>query len=527
MGMNSRFCIGLSKFQIRFFLFWVFVIMVIPLLGQVPVKEELDSLEKSMMIENKDANEIIQIGNSILNRSASNPQKIRVLFPMAKAYLKLNNTNKSTELLFKAKQIAEEIDDPILRARVYGSIANQYTYLNFHHKSRPYLNQALEQIDRIPEGAEKYTLQAFAYNELGNIEFHEKNYLQASKDYKASLDGFRRTLESGKHIKSHYKRSFYNIGHSYFYMGKPDSAEFFLEKGLKINDNQNPDIKYYFYSALSQVYTEKGEFARAIDTLKAVLIDKNFNDKRLETDINLYLSQNYKALGDLENYIFYNEKYLELIGNITDSQKNGITTAVEAEQNSILSESREQRRLFIFIIIILVAIAVIIFISIFNRKKKEKNIYQSIIQDLEEKIKSNAVKNEDYQNSEDSHIYIPSDVESEILVKLDRFERTEKFINQNLTISMLATNLKTNTTYLSEIINKHKGKNFNSYINELRINYICRKIHTHPEYQNYKISYLAESSGFKSHSTFTTVFKNVTGISPSTFLREARKNKIN
>lgn len=118
---------------------------------------------------------------------------------------------------------------------------------------------------------------------------------------------------------------------------------------------------------------------------------------------------------------------------------------------------------------------------------------------------------------------IPLSVEEVILQKLEKFENSHRFTNQKLSISTLTVQLKTNTTYLSEIINKHKGKNFNTYINELRINYICELILQNPEYLNYKISYLAEVCGFKSHSVFAMVFKNITGISPSTFLKQAKK----
>ena len=49
---------------------------------------------------------------------------------------------------------------------------------------------------------------------------------------------------------------------------------------------------------------------------------------------------------------------------------------------------------------------------------------------------------------------------------------------------------------------------------------------------NYKISFLAEESGFSSHSSFATVFKAIIGMSPATFInllkteREEMKSKI-
>ncbi|MDH0675412.1 AraC family transcriptional regulator, partial [Empedobacter sp. GD03861] len=63
--------------------------------------------------------------------------------------------------------------------------------------------------------------------------------------------------------------------------------------------------------------------------------------------------------------------------------------------------------------------------------------------------------------------------------------------------------------------------NYNTYINELRIDYICKKIATDPKFRKYKITYLAEVCGFSSYNTFTTIFKNTTGMSPSSFLKEA------
>jgi YesN/AraC family two-component response regulator len=83
-----------------------------------------------------------------------------------------------------------------------------------------------------------------------------------------------------------------------------------------------------------------------------------------------------------------------------------------------------------------------------------------------------------------------------------------------------------NTKYLSEIINTNKEKNFNGYINKLRINHIAKLLRNNPVFLNYKVSYLAEYSGFSSHSTFTTVFKSVTGMSPNTYIQEISKSKI-
>ena len=90
---------------------------------------------------------------------------------------------------------------------------------------------------------------------------------------------------------------------------------------------------------------------------------------------------------------------------------------------------------------------------------------------------------------------------------------------------MLSAQMGVNTKYLSEVINNNKGKNFNGYINELRINHIAHLLKTDSTYLNYKVSYLAEYSGFSSHSAFTTIFKSVTGMSPNTYIQEISKSR--
>jgi AraC-like DNA-binding protein len=94
-----------------------------------------------------------------------------------------------------------------------------------------------------------------------------------------------------------------------------------------------------------------------------------------------------------------------------------------------------------------------------------------------------------------------------------------------MSLAVLAGQLDTNTKYLSEIINKHYNVNFNGYINKLRINFIVNKLKSDPNFMNYKISYLAETCGFSSHSTFATIFKSITGITPITFIELLKKEK--
>ncbi|RTZ45930.1 AraC family transcriptional regulator [Chryseobacterium arthrosphaerae] len=121
---------------------------------------------------------------------------------------------------------------------------------------------------------------------------------------------------------------------------------------------------------------------------------------------------------------------------------------------------------------------------------------------------------------------ISKEKEEEILRKLEEFEQSDRYLNKSMSLSALSSQMEINTKYLSEVINTSKGKNFNGYINELRINHIAHLLRTEPSFLNYKVSYLAEYSGFSSHSAFTTVFKSVTGMSPNAYIQESAKQNI-
>jgi AraC-like DNA-binding protein len=94
-----------------------------------------------------------------------------------------------------------------------------------------------------------------------------------------------------------------------------------------------------------------------------------------------------------------------------------------------------------------------------------------------------------------------------------------------MSLSMLSSQMGVNTKYLSEIINTNKEKISTDTLTNSGSTTL-QLLRNNPVFLNYKVSYLAEYSGFSSHSTFTTVFKSVTGMSPNTYIQEISKSKI-
>lgn len=364
--------------------------------------------------------------------------------------------------------------------------------------------------------------------EIGNIDFDEGNYQKANSYYKKSLQEIELIKDPDAQSVYHHRRSLYNIGNSYYFL-KNDSAEIYLNKALAIKNNYNKEIDYFIYNALSQVYSGRKEYQRAIDTLKIVLKHQNDLDTRLLSDIYYNLSQNYRSLDDQYQYSFYNEAFIKLNKATRDNEMSAISTAISAEQKdykAAISDADSSMKTVVIVSSVFGFLLACGIVFLLYRRKLERKVFEDVI----EKLKSdNNTKNTIAEHSEKvdkgSAPQTPNSVEQDLLIKLQKFENSQKFTNPKLTIASLALQLKTNTSYLSEVINTYKGKNFNTYINELRIAYICQKIYSQKEYQTYKISYLAEECGFTSHSSFATVFRNITGISPSVFIREASKGQ--
>ncbi len=154
--------------------------------------------------------------------------------------------------------------------------------------------------------------------------------------------------------------------------------------------------------------------------------------------------------------------------------------------------------------------------------KRNRTIFEKYQPDntLEEPRKQESKQEEPNETAEnsDKNYYISNETVGMILKKLAKFERDHKYLKKDITLTWVANHLGTNTKYLSETIKMHRGKNFNNYINGLRINYITYMLYKNPEYREYKVVSLAKECGYSSSQVFVIAFKKENGIPPSYFI---------
>jgi YesN/AraC family two-component response regulator len=107
--------------------------------------------------------------------------------------------------------------------------------------------------------------------------------------------------------------------------------------------------------------------------------------------------------------------------------------------------------------------------------------------------------------------------------RLNRLMDEKKvFVQPDVKISSLATELKTNTNYLSKLIHDTFHLNFNDYINRLRVGYACQLLNDNNA-KSLPLQNIWRMVGFSTRSTFYEAFKKHSGATPSAFRKTPEK----
>ena len=102
---------------------------------------------------------------------------------------------------------------------------------------------------------------------------------------------------------------------------------------------------------------------------------------------------------------------------------------------------------------------------------------------------------------------------------ISRFQRLMKdeqlFLQPRLTLDEVADRLHSNKTYVSKLVNNTYNLGFPELINILRVDYAEQYILSHRDAKQEEI---AKACGFLSASSFNTIFKKVTGVTPKVWI---------
>lgn len=112
---------------------------------------------------------------------------------------------------------------------------------------------------------------------------------------------------------------------------------------------------------------------------------------------------------------------------------------------------------------------------------------------------------------------ISTDGLEELMKNIDEhMQRSEPFMDSDLTIVDLAKKLDVHPKRLSTAINMICHQNFNAYVNQFRIRK-AEKLLESPEYEQLSVEGIGSEVGFNSKSAFYSAFKKFTGTTPSKY----------
>jgi len=140
--------------------------------------------------------------------------------------------------------------------------------------------------------------------------------------------------------------------------------------------------------------------------------------------------------------------------------------------------------------------------------------------------KHTAVQEDEIQSEATQGKYSKSGLATPLLKeykeRLDRlFEEDHSYLDNDLTLVLLADKLKIPAHHLTQLFNVYIGENFNQYVNKFRIDYACMMLADADE--DVFIEDVAFKSGFNSKVSFNRHFKNITGCTPKEYVYKMRR----
>jgi len=96
------------------------------------------------------------------------------------------------------------------------------------------------------------------------------------------------------------------------------------------------------------------------------------------------------------------------------------------------------------------------------------------------------------------------------------FEEKKIFTTPDLKINQVGLLLKTNRTYISNLINDEFGCSFSDYVNRYRVDEV-KRMFSSVEFNDFTLEQIAEKAGFTSSAALIRIFKQFEGVTPGIY----------
>lgn len=270
-----------------------------------------------------------------------------------------------------------------------------------------------------------------------------------------------------------------------------------------------------------------------------------------------YISTLYGKLGEADSALVWQERWVALKDSIFRNQQYSqirdlnVSYEIQNANMKLLCSENKRRTAVVALVVISVAMVVIMVLAIVVlRKNRRLNLsnhdlyrrngeimrmndnerkmraeYEKRMAEFEREIKRLTEKDvctvEPKQNADT----MDDAFRQSLLEKINNvlYDVTEISKNE-FSIDRLSKLIGSNSHYVSQVVNETYGKNFSTVLGEARVRQACKRLGDIDTYGNLTIEAIASELGFKSRSNFVTVFKKVTGLTPSEYKKISREN---
>lgn len=335
---------------------------------------------------------------------------------------------------------------------------------------------------------------------------------------------------------------------------KPDSAMLHLKQLLVIADNQKiASLKFLgkntanLYIALWYANNDQIEKAIALFHENEKLA-KEQGDLLALNDAYNFLSNSYHIAHDEANAQRYRLLYLEGKNELLTKRKlGGVNEALfhyeldkknEQVREMAYREQMKSRVMWgalAFAVVLLVVLA-LLWLNYRRVQERNRQLYNKSLEMLradEEKRELIEQLQNQSNPAEDVSPYAPTETpqregklgearQSDILHRVFLvMETCDEIYSPDFSLTRLAELVGDTRNNVSEAINLRYQGNFNALLNEYRIKEACRRFNDRANYGQLTIEGIGQSVGFKSRSAFSTVFKQIVGLTPGAYQRQS------
>ncbi|WP_312074973.1 helix-turn-helix transcriptional regulator [Chryseobacterium sp.] len=355
---------------------------------------------------------------------------------------------------------------------------------------------------------------------------HKDNELLIKESY--NFDG------TNKDVNLSNYEAFFADAFNDFHMKKYTSALQKINIAIGIMDKTNIPVSENTTLLLAQCYWKTGKVDKAFLFFEKIKIaffktKKTFLSARPAFD---FFTEYYKKNGTTEqqlaslNDLLEFDKYEKDVKSYVQLKLKDFDEKHKTEEEFLTEDEQKFGNWLSIAIISLSSIAVAYFVykkvkaKTHNEKVGASEAPTTPINFHEQQQTEEERKNEiSTDTGIDYSLYRPINklTVDQILASMKNFESSLGFLEQDLKLTALAQKFNTNEKYLSKVIKVYLGKTFNTYLTDLRFEYLDEKLKTNSQFKNQKIKEISSKLGFGSPEFFATAFKEKYGKSPKEY----------